>query len=168
MRSDELKPRSAPLAAWAPVSSAPSPAAEPAPPVLEETVLPSLSPEEDDEETAAQPIAAPVSEEDGFAFSDFEPSVSLEEDSLSDILSSLLEENPPSAPQTPSRPKTSGKHDAIPTHLMPVPVCVPLFEDPPAPVRKRKGWIWILLLGALLAAAAGAAWRFGLLPGILA
>ena len=55
--------------------------------------------------------------------------------------------------------------DAVPDHLIPEPACVPLF-DQPASERKKRRWLWFVLL----LAAAGflyAAWKGGYLSMIL-
>jgi len=55
--------------------------------------------------------------------------------------------------------------DAVASEEMPAPAFVPLYEDA-APKRKKKGWLWLILV-VLLAGAAFAAWHFGWLKGIL-
>ena len=87
-----------------------------------------------------------------------------EDDALGDILASLLDGSNVSAETPlPIRRESSDKHDAVPNHMIPTPVCVPLYEDP-APARKRRGWIWVLIGLAALAGAALAAWYPGLVP----
>ena len=138
MRSDELKPRPPAQAVWTPAPSCSEPVEEPVPAQPEKELLP------------VQPLSdAPV-----------------EDDAFGEILSSLLSEKESPLPkETPAKSKHSDKHDAVPNHLMPTPVCVPLYEfEEPAPPRKRSAWIWILPVCAALAAAAFAAWHFGLLP----
>ena len=52
--------------------------------------------------------------------------------------------------------------DAVPTERMPVPVCVPLYDQPQE--RQRSLW-WILPILLLIAGATGyAAWKMGYVP----
>lgn len=75
------------------------------------------------------------------------------EPSLSDIIASILAED------EDDDEDVSASHDAFPSKNMPEPACVPLYEEP-APRRKKRSWLWLLLL-MLLAGSLYAAWHFG-------
>jgi len=78
--------------------------------------------------------------------------------SLSETIAALLSDEDDESEDEEEAPLTS---DAVPDRYIPQPVCVPLY-DSGAPKRKKRGWLWLLLL----AAAAGgilAAWKCGYL-----
>jgi len=60
-------------------------------------------------------------------------------------------------PDDTDAPEAEGP-DAMPTGQMPLPVCVPLDEDPFAP--RRRAWPWVLGTAALCALLGLAVWIF--------
>ena len=69
---------------------------------------------------------------------------------LEALLSPFLEESDEEEPL----------EDAVPTDSMPVPACVPLYENPP---EKKSSLWWIAPLILLIAAAGYALWKYDLL-----
>lgn len=146
LRSDSLRPRPSTQAAWQPDAPAPEvPETENEPEMFVEDFIPAdarplmellntFAPE-----TAPAPAGPPEEEP-----SDLDAAIAA-------LLADGDEDDDDALPS----------QDALPTESMPQPVCVPLM-DPPAPARRKKGWLWLVLI-ALLAGAAGAAWHFDLL-----
>jgi len=135
LRSDSLKPRASAQAVWN---------TEAAPPSLEEPSFPTL------QQSSGRSANAPVPPEIPFAADG--------DLTLDDVLSSLV-------PVCIEEEEPVNETDAVPSERMPVPVCVPLFEDLP-PQRKPKAWLWLIVI-AVLAGGIYAAWHFGYLDAIL-
>jgi len=134
--SDDLKPRSFAQAAESPQPPIPVQAEAPAEAQSEdlpESPAVSFAPE-----TEAQEPAVPEA-------------ASAEEDLLADF--ALEQDEDDEEPDAP---------DAMPSEQMPEPAFVPLCEwDEPAKQKKRRGWLWLLVLTAI-AAGGYALWHEGL------
>ena len=151
LHSDSLKPRPAAQAVWVPAKPMP--------------VFESAEPDETMTEPASviDPLPAELSKsfkpETEDLFSEEELLAEKEND---DFFQFVFSPQPISSSVPQKKNKTSSEKDAIPNEQMPVPVCVPLYEDP-APERKSRWWLW-LIVPVLAAGGVFAAWKCGYLP----
>lgn len=181
LRNDSLKPRPSTQAVWEPaaplhVYEAPDlPAFTPSKTVSLVTapLQPDIStPEKPPQPTAAEepeavqekrpaPPAVPVGHQIASLISEEPeeetaplPELPAQDSSLLDnVIASIL------AGDEDDDEDVSASHDAFPSKNMPEPACVPLYEEP-APRRKKRSWLWLLLF-TLLAGGLYAAWHFG-------
>jgi len=144
LRSDSLRPRPSTQAVW------------PLPEKTETVLQP--PPEPQPLEAAHVEESLPEPERESAAPLSPERAVQAEEP----FVSILCDE--PEQPDNDDDAEYAGP-DAVPSAAMPEPVCVPLYDDAP-PRKKRRGWLWLVLM-MLIAGAGYAAWHFGLLDCVI-